>query len=50
MSYLRFTDGININTDGPFRIIHRKDGYYVVKMAVASRSIIGRTVNKLLLK
>jgi hypothetical protein len=27
---LRFSDGVNIKTDGPLRIIHLKDGYYVV--------------------
>ena len=27
---LRFTDGVNINTQGTLRILHLKDGYYVV--------------------
>ena len=27
---LRFSDGVNIKTDGPLRILHLKDGYYVV--------------------
>ena len=27
---LRFNDGVSIKTDGPLRIIHLKDGYYVV--------------------
>ena len=27
---LRFSDGVNINTQGEYRILHLKDGYYVV--------------------
>ena len=27
---LRFTDGMEIETDGRLRVIHRSDGYYVV--------------------
>ena len=27
---LRFNDGVNIDTDGPLRMLHLKDGYYVV--------------------
>ncbi len=27
---IRFTDGVNINTDGPLRPLHLKDGWYVV--------------------
>jgi len=30
MSTLRFNDGVNIDTDGPLRILHLKDGWYVV--------------------
>jgi hypothetical protein len=30
MPTLRFNDGVSINTDGHLRIIHLKDGYYVV--------------------
>jgi len=27
---LRFNDGVNIDTSGPLRILHLKDGFYVV--------------------
>ena len=27
---IHFSDGVKINTDGPYRVIHRPDGYYVV--------------------
>lgn len=27
---LRFNDGMTINTNGPLRVIRKKDGYYVV--------------------
>ena len=27
---LRFNDGISFNTEGPYRVEHRSDGYYVV--------------------
>lgn len=27
---LHFTDGMTINTEGPYRVILEKDGYYVV--------------------
>ena len=27
---LRFTDGMEIDTGGELRVIHRRDGYYVV--------------------
>lgn len=27
---LRFNDGVNINTQGECRVMHLKDGYYVV--------------------
>lgn len=27
---LRFSDGMSINTDGPYRIIRKSDGLYVV--------------------
>jgi len=27
---LRFTDGVNIDTSGPLRVLSLKDGYYVV--------------------
>jgi hypothetical protein len=30
MTVLRFSDGVNIDTSGPYRILHLKDGYYVV--------------------
>ena len=30
MGMLRFSDGVNINTSGPLRVTHLKDGYYVV--------------------
>ena len=30
MSTLRFNDGVNIDTDEPLRILHLKDGWYVV--------------------
>jgi hypothetical protein len=30
MSTLRFSDGMVIHTDGPLRVIRKKDGYYVV--------------------
>ena len=30
MSTLKFSDGVNINTDGPLRILRLKDGLYVV--------------------
>jgi len=30
MPELRFTDGVRFNTDGPYRIERRHDGYYVV--------------------
>jgi len=26
---LRFSDGMEFDTSGPLRVIHRKDGYYV---------------------
>ena len=29
MGTLKFSDGVEINTDGPLRIIHLDDGYYV---------------------
>ena len=30
MSILNFTDGMSINTEGPYRIIRERDGLYVV--------------------
>lgn len=27
---LRFSDGVEIETSGPLRVLHRADGYYVV--------------------
>ena len=30
MSILRFSDGVNIDTSGPYRVIRLRDGYYVV--------------------
>ena len=27
---LRFTDGMEFDTSGELRVVHRKDGYYVV--------------------
>lgn len=30
MTVLRFSDGMTIDTSGEFRVIHKKDGYYVV--------------------
>jgi len=30
MTELRFTDGMRIETSGPYRIIRKRDGYYVV--------------------
>ena len=27
---LRFNDGVNIRTEGEYRVMHLKDGYYVV--------------------
>ena len=30
MSILRFNDGVNIDTSGPYRVIRLRDGYYVV--------------------
>jgi hypothetical protein len=30
MPTLKFSDGISFNTDGPYRVEHRRDGYYVV--------------------
>ena len=27
---LRFTDGVRIDTSGPYRVIHKPDGWYVV--------------------
>tara|TARA_E500000331_G_C17093053_1_gene641963 strand:+ start:584 stop:742 length:159 start_codon:yes stop_codon:yes gene_type:complete len=27
---LRFSDGVNIKTDGPLRVLRLSDGYYVV--------------------
>ena len=30
MTRLRFTDGVSIDTSGPYRIVHKCDGYYVV--------------------
>jgi hypothetical protein len=30
MPDLKFSDGMTINTDGPYRVILKKDGYYVV--------------------
>ena len=27
---LRFNDGVNIDTSGPLRVLHLRDGYYVV--------------------
>ena len=30
MSILRFSDGINIDTSGPLRVIQLRDGCYVV--------------------
>lgn len=29
MPTLRFSDGLTINTDGPYRIVLERDGYYV---------------------
>lgn len=26
---LKYTDGIEIDTDGPFRILHHRDGWYL---------------------
>ena len=30
MSKLSFSDGVTIDTDGPYRKLHLKDGWYVV--------------------
>lgn len=30
MGVLKFNDGVSFNTDGPMRVVHKKDGYYVV--------------------
>lgn len=30
MLTLTFTDGVQFDTDGPYRVEHRHDGYYVV--------------------
>ena len=30
MSKLTFTDGVSFDTDGPYRVTRRKDGYYFV--------------------
>ena len=30
MRILRFDDGVNIDTSGPYRVIRLRDGYYVV--------------------
>lgn len=30
MAILNFSDGIKINTDGPYRVTSRSDGLYVV--------------------
>lgn len=30
MGTLRFTDGMTIHTNGPLRVTHKSDGYYVV--------------------
>lgn len=42
MTTLRFSDGVRFETDGPYRVEWRKDGYYVVGngllCAVDSRS------------
>lgn len=29
MSEIRFTDGVRVNTSGPYRILKLRDGYYV---------------------
>jgi hypothetical protein len=41
MPNLQFTDGIQFNTDGPYRVEHRHDGYYVVGhgMLMAVKSV-----------
>jgi len=30
MANLTFSDGVRFNTDGPYRVVRRHDGYYVV--------------------
>jgi hypothetical protein len=30
MSKMTFTDGVTFDTDGPYRVEHRHDGYYFV--------------------
>jgi hypothetical protein len=30
MPIIKFSDGISINTDGKFKVIHISDGWYVV--------------------
>jgi hypothetical protein len=30
MTRLQFTDGVRIDTSGPYRVIHKRDGWYVV--------------------
>lgn len=30
MGILRFNDGVTFNTDGPLRVVRKRDGYYVV--------------------
>jgi hypothetical protein len=30
MSKMTFTDGVSFDTDGPYRVEHRHDGYYFV--------------------
>lgn len=50
---LRFSDGVNIDTSGPLRIIHLQGGYYVVvegtlihvKSAEEGRRMINRLRN-----
>ena len=32
MPVMKFSDGMRINTDGPYRIIRRSDGLYVTGM------------------
>jgi hypothetical protein len=36
MSILRFTDGVQIETSGDYRIILLKDGYYIVGQGMCS--------------
>jgi hypothetical protein len=30
MSKIKFSDGVEFDTNGEYRVVHRKDGYYVV--------------------